>query len=93
VAVTSPWTDAGDPSSLLAANLAWLSERGLDGFVAEGADVVRTVQVRGSLVGANARVLGEGRLERCVVCPGATATAPLRDAIVTPSGLVIDVHV
>ena len=93
VAITAPWTDAGDPSSLLAANLAWLSERGLDGFVAEGAEVQRTVQVRDSLVGANARVLGEGRLERCVVCPGATATAPLSGAIVTPSGVVIDVHV
>ena len=93
VAVNAHWSDAGDPSGLLAANLAWLSERGLDGFVGEGAEVARTVQLRDSLVGANAFVLGEGALERCVVCPGATVTAPLSAAIVTPSGRVIDVHV
>ena len=93
VSVTTPWTDAGDPKSLLAANLAWLRFRGLDGFVADGATVARTVQVRDSLVGAGARVIGEGLLERCVVCAGATATAPLRDAIVAPSGRVIAAHV
>jgi len=93
VPVLGPWTDAGDPSSLLAANLAWLDARGLDGFVADGAEVTQGVELRHALVGAGARVQGAGRLERCVVCPGATATAPLRDAIVAPSGRVIAVHV
>jgi mannose-1-phosphate guanylyltransferase len=93
VPVTTPWTDAGDPPALLAANLAWLAARGLDGFVADGAELARGVRLDGSLVGAGARVVGQGTLTRCVVCPGATATAPLTDAIVAPSGRVIGAHV
>jgi mannose-1-phosphate guanylyltransferase len=93
VAVTTPWTDAGDPPGLLAANLAWLSARGLDGFVADGAELAPGVRLEDSIVGAGARVLGQGTLTRCVVCPGATVTAPLSDAIVAPSGRVIPAHV
>ena len=85
--------DAGNLHSLLSANLAWLETRGLDGFVADGADVARGVKLLNSLVGEGARVLGEGALTRCVVCPGATATAPLTDVIVAPSGRVIPAHV
>ncbi|MEO6599317.1 MAG: nucleotidyltransferase family protein [Polyangiaceae bacterium] len=91
--LTTPWTDAGDPQGLLAANLVWLSARGLDGFVAEGAELARGVRLEDSLVGAGARVLGQGTLTRVVVCPGATVTAPLSDAIVAPSGRVISAHV
>ena len=93
VPVTTPWTDAGDPPGLLAANLAWLASRGLDGFIADGAEVARGVRLEDSVVGAGARVLGQGTLARCVVCPGATVTAPLSDALVAPSGRVISVHV
>jgi mannose-1-phosphate guanylyltransferase len=93
VAVSAPWTDAGDPAGLLAANLAWLAARGLDGFVADGAELARGVRLEESLVGAGARVVGQGTLTRSVVCPGATVTAPLSDAIVAPSGRVISVHV
>ena len=93
VPVTTPWTDAGDPSGLLAANLAWLGARGLDGFVADDAELARGVRLQDSLVGAGARVTGEGTLTRCVVCPGAAAQAPLSDAIVAPSGRVIPAHV
>jgi mannose-1-phosphate guanylyltransferase len=93
VPVTTPWTDAGDVPSLLAANLAWLEARGLDGYVADGAEVARGVRLEGSLVGAGARVIGQGSLVRCLVCPGATAGAPLSDAIVAPSGRVIPAHV
>jgi mannose-1-phosphate guanylyltransferase len=93
VPVATPWTDAGDPSSLLGANLAWLGQRGLGAFVAESARVSADIELRHSLVGAGARVLGHGVLERCVVCPGATATAPLRDVIVAPSGRLIAAHV
>ena len=92
VPVTAPWIDAGDVQSLLAANLAWLSARGLDGFVAEGAELGPGVRLRDSLVGLGARVSGDGVLTRCVVCPGATATAPLTDSIVAPSGRVIPAH-
>jgi len=93
VAVTTPWTDAGDARSLLGANLAWLGARGLGSFQGPGAQVAPGVELRQALVGAGARVQGRGALERCVVCPGASAVAPLSDAIVAPSGLVISVHV
>ncbi|HEY0465697.1 MAG TPA: nucleotidyltransferase family protein [Polyangiaceae bacterium] len=93
VAVTAPWTDAGDLRSLLDANLSWLSARGLGSFQAPGAEVAKAVELCQALVGKGARVQGQGRLERCVVCPGATAMAPLSDAIVAPSGRVIAVHV
>jgi mannose-1-phosphate guanylyltransferase len=93
VPVHSAWTDAGDLAHLLAANWAWLAVRGLGAFVGEGAEVSRTVELRQSVVGAGARVSGDGVLERCVVCPGASALAPLRDAIVAPSGRVIPSHV
>jgi len=93
VAVTSPWTDAGDARSLLGANLSWLSARGLGSFQGQGAEVGPEVELHQALVGAGARVHGRGRLERCVVCPGATALAPLSDAIVAPSGRVIAAHV
>ncbi|MEI9940450.1 MAG: NDP-sugar synthase [Pseudomonadota bacterium] len=93
VAVTAPWTDAGDPRGLLAANLAWLGARNLDSFQGPGAEVASGVELRQSLIGAGARVRGHGLLERCVVCPGARAIAPLHDAIVAPSGRVIHAHV
>ena len=93
VPVTTPWTDAGDPASLLRANLAWLSERNLSFFLGQGAEAAPGVELQQALIGAGARVQGRGLLQRCVVCPGATATAPLSDAIVAPSGRVIAVHV
>jgi mannose-1-phosphate guanylyltransferase len=89
VTVTTPWTDAGDPQSLLRANLDWLAARGFDSFLAPGAVLAAGVELRQALVGAGARVEGQGVLERCVVCPGGTAVAPLSNAIVTPSGRVI----
>jgi len=91
--VTGAWSDAGDPPSLLAVNLAWLAERALESFVGEGAEVDAAVELQSALVGRGARVRGAGQLVRCVVCPGATATAPLEDAIVLPSGRVMRAHV
>jgi len=89
VPVTEPWTDAGDPASLLRANLAWLAARGLSSFVAAGAEVSERVELNASVIGAGARVSGQGVLERCVVCPGASVVAPLRDVIVAPSGRLV----
>jgi ADP-glucose pyrophosphorylase len=71
------------------ANLAWLAARELGSFVAAGAEIAAGVQARNSVVAAGARVLGQGLLERCVVCPGAIASAPLSDCIVAPSGRVV----
>ena len=91
-AVTSPWTDAGDARSLLCANWAWLAARQLSSFVAEGVERPPAVELRQSVVGAGARILGQGVIERCLVCPGATVRAPLQDAIIAPSGRVISIH-
>jgi mannose-1-phosphate guanylyltransferase len=91
VAVTTPWTDAGDLQSLLGANLDWLSARGLASFVGAGAELAPGVELRQAVIGAGARIEGWGLVERCVVCPGARAVAPLSNAIVAPSGRVIHV--
>jgi mannose-1-phosphate guanylyltransferase len=90
VPVTTPWTEAGDARALLVANLAWLSVRELAFFAAPGTEISGAVSLQASVIGAGARVLGQGALERCVVCPGATAVAPLADAIVAPSGRVVN---
>ncbi len=92
VDVTGAWTDAGDPASYLAANLAWLAGQAAGAArKGRGAVVAAGVELRQSIVGDGARVDGHGALERCVVWPGAHATAPLSDAIVTTSGRVVRV--
>ncbi|HEX3775636.1 MAG TPA: NDP-sugar synthase [Polyangiaceae bacterium] len=92
VPVTRPWTDAGEPAALIDANRAWLRARNLDSFVAPGAELASGVRLLASVVCAGARVGGEGAIERSLVCPGAVAVAPLADAIVTPSGRVVQVR-
>ena len=87
------WSAPGDSiANYLDANLAWLARR--DGEAGESwvgpeASVSEDVELVSSVVGAGADVRGEGRLERVVVWPGAQAFAPLRDAVVTRSGLVV----
>jgi mannose-1-phosphate guanylyltransferase len=76
------WEDIGDPAALLLANTRWLERRGQSSYVAPDAHVAEGVELSRSLVGAGAAVLGPGTLERCVVFPGARATAPLTGAIV-----------
>lgn len=93
VPVRTPWIDAGDCRALLAANMAWLADRGLQSYLADSAELAPGVTLSASLVGARARVRGSGALQRCVVCPGASVTAPLSDAIIAPSGRVIPIHV
>jgi NDP-sugar pyrophosphorylase family protein len=83
----APFHDIGTLASYLAANLAWLADRGASSFVAEGATVAAGVRIDRAIVGAGARVEGEGTLARSVVWPGATAVAPLEGAIVTPFGV------
>jgi mannose-1-phosphate guanylyltransferase len=87
------FTEPGDSiAHYLDANLAWLRRRGARGgeaWVGAGAHVAESVEVVSSVVGEGADVRGEGRLERVVVWPGAQAFAPLRDAVVTRSGLVV----
>jgi mannose-1-phosphate guanylyltransferase len=92
VPLSGPWTDAGDPRSLLAANLGWLSARGLAAYRGPGAQVGEGVELRDAVIGAGARVHGRGLVERSLICPGASAVAPLHDVIVAPSGRVIALH-
>jgi mannose-1-phosphate guanylyltransferase len=80
--------DVGTPRAYLAANLRWLSSLGRAAWLGEGAHLDPGVALDGAVVGAGARVLGEGKLERCVVWPGADARAPLCDAIIAPEGTV-----
>jgi mannose-1-phosphate guanylyltransferase len=86
--VTDPggFCDIGTPAAYLQENLRWLSARfpPTDSFVHASARVSPNVKCVHCIIGAGATVTGQGRLERVVVWPGATANAPLRDAIVTP---------
>lgn len=87
--VARSFRDVGTPAEYLAANLVWLEARGMAYHVGPDADVDPAVQPSQSIVGAGATVRGRGRLERCVVWPGAIARAPLSDAIVTRRSLVL----
>jgi len=80
--------DVGSLAGYLRANLEWLGAAKLASFVGAGARVDPAVRLESSVVGAGARVTGEGALARCVVWPGATAAAPLADAVVTTAGVV-----
>jgi len=85
---TLPGDDLG---SFLKSQLAWLGERNLQSYVGERAQIESGVVLEQALVGASATVQGSGRLTRVIVLPGASARAPLADAIVAPSGRVISV--
>ncbi len=84
----SPFFDVGDLRSYLAANLAWLAARRLGRWVGPGGGVAPGVVLEQTLLGAGASVSGSGALDRCVVWPGATAVAPLSDAVVAPGCVV-----
>lgn len=86
VETNEPWSDIGTPAAYLALNVEWLEGR--DAFVGEGARVAPGVELRSCVVGSGARVNGAGPVERVVVWPNAVATAPLSDAIVTPTRVV-----
>jgi mannose-1-phosphate guanylyltransferase len=80
--------DVGSLAGYLRANVEWLAARGERSFVGAGASVGPAVTLDGAVVGAGARVTGEGALVRCVVWPNAAAVAPLEDAVVTAAGVI-----
>lgn len=82
-AFEGPWHDIGTVASYLAANRAWLDARNLASWTGPGARVAAGVRLERSIVGAGARVEGEGALSGAVVWPEAHAVAPLADAVVT----------
>ena len=90
-ALGEPFLDTGSLGEYLEANLAWLARRGLSGFVAPDATVASGVALEGAIVARGATVTGSGELRRVIVWPGATATAPLADAVVTTEQGVVSV--
>jgi NDP-sugar pyrophosphorylase family protein len=88
--VSGPWWDIGTPERYLQTNQDWLGRLGglEPSFVAPSARVDPGVTLGSSVVGRGARVLGSGRLERCVIWPESVAHAPLSGCIVTPSGVL-----
>jgi mannose-1-phosphate guanylyltransferase len=83
-----PFFDIGSVEGYLAANLAWLSGRGLEQWAGPRARIAPGLLLRHAVVGEDATVDGAGSLERCVVWPGARATGPLADAVVAPGYVV-----
>ena len=84
----APFFDIGSVGSYLAANLAWLTARGLRRWVGPGASCAPTVALEAAVLGQGATARGVGILERCVVWPGASVEAPLADAVVAPGHIV-----
>lgn len=85
------WDDIGSVASYLRANQRWLAGTGRRFYCGEGARVAAGVELLGSVVLRGARVLGGGLLQRCVIWPGATATAPLSDTVVTSEGRSVSI--
>lgn len=90
VAIQGDFHDAGGPDEYLELNLRWLAGR--SHWCGPGAEVGSGVELDRALLGAGARVVGQGRLSRVVAWPGAVVEAPLADAIVTGGGRVVRVH-
>lgn len=80
VATTGSWHDVGDLPSYLAANL--------EHPVLSSTARVANVDVSRAVIGDGATVIGQGALDRVVVWPRASATAPLANAIVTTDGVI-----
>ena len=84
----APWRDIGTIASYLAANLDWLGTHRLAHWVGEGATIAPGISLDRSILGRSAVAAGRGALVRCVVWPGACASAPLTEAIVTETRVV-----
>jgi mannose-1-phosphate guanylyltransferase len=80
--------DVGTLRGYLEANRAWLAARGSSSWEGPEARVGPDVVLEDAVVGEGASICGAGRVVRSVVWPGAQATAPLSDAIVTLDGVV-----
>jgi mannose-1-phosphate guanylyltransferase len=86
------FTDIGSIATYHDANLAWLrqagGQAGRTSWQDPSATLGAAVLLDASIVGADAVIGGSGTVVRSVVWPGARATAPLTDVIVTPHGTV-----
>lgn len=89
VGLAGPYWDIGSLASYVEANSAWLARSGADAYRGEDAEVSPEVELGQAIVGDGAVVTGSGPLDRVIIWPGARATAPLTDAIVTRGGQVV----
>lgn len=81
------WWDVGSREGYLGANRHWLvthANASGGSFVHPSAWVEPGVELSRSVIGAGARVSGNGLLSDCVVWPGGHAVAPLSHTVVTP---------
>lgn len=85
----APWTDLGDLRAYVQANFDWLAARGESAWQAPDVRVAAGVQVERSLLGAGARVAGQGALREVIAWPSAPVVAPLERAVVLGSGRVV----
>ncbi len=96
---SADWTDLGDLSQYVAANLRWLDTElrlnprpsPLDPscWIAASARLGPSVSAEGCLIGPGAQVNGRGALRQVIAWPGAALSAPLSRAVVLGSGRVV----
>ena len=93
VEAAADFADIGDPKRYLEANLGWLRANGgaRQTWVGAEAEVGDAVTLEQAVVGAGAVIDGVGAVRRSVVWPGARASAPLSDCVVTTGGQVVRV--
>jgi mannose-1-phosphate guanylyltransferase len=87
-ATDAVFIDVGTPRAYLEANLRWLARRAAGWWVGEGGRTDPSATLDGVVVGNGASVTGEGKVEGCVVWPGAVLRAPMANAVVAPEGVV-----
>lgn len=87
----APWSDLGDLARYAMANFDWLerTQGARASWCSPEAHVESGVTLERCLVGRGASVTGNGPLRRVIVWPNATARAPLDNAVVLTSGLVV----
>ena len=86
--VATAWDDIGAIAAYLQANARWLSRSGNQAYVGEGAVVAPGVTLEDSVIGAGARISGQGLVRGAVIWPGAQAEAPLDRVVVTTAGVI-----
>ena len=83
------WLDIGTVSNYAAANFAWLRQLSLPAWSSPAANVSSQIELRDAIVGSGAQVAGKGLLDRVIIWPSAHLDAPLSNAVVTSTGVIV----